>query len=199
MTVIERDLSTIRPYENNPRLNAAAVEYVANSISTFGWKQPIVIDRDGVIVAGHTRYKAAQKLGLKTAPCIVADDLSPDQVKAYRLADNKVAEMAEWDFSALEQELAGIDLDMSAFGFEELEDEPEIHDDEDFEPAPPEIPTAKRGDVFQLGDHRLMCGDSTSAEDVQVLVGGGTGRHGLYRPAVERELRGRERRKPAGI
>ena len=172
MTVIERELSTIRPYENNPRLNDAAVEYVANSIREFGWKQPIVIDRDGVIVAGHTRYKAAQKLGLKTAPCVVADDLTPDQVKAYRLADNKVAEMADWDFSALEEELAGIDLDMTDFGFFNLEDEPGIHDDEDFEPEPPEIPKAKRGEIYQLGNHRLMCGDSTSWEDVAVLMDG---------------------------
>ena len=122
MTVIERELSTIRPYENNPRLNDAAVEYVANSIKSFGWKQPIVVDRDGVIVAGHTRYKAAQRLGMKTAPVVVADDLTPEQIKAYRLADNKVAELAEWDFSALEEELAEIDLDMTDFGFEELEE-----------------------------------------------------------------------------
>lgn len=173
MTVIERDLNSIRPYENNPRLNDNAVEYVANSIRSFGWKQPIVIDRDGVIVAGHTRYKAAKQLGLKTAPCVVADDLTPEQIKAYRLADNKVAELAAWDFTALEEELAEIDMDMSDFGFFDEEDEElDIHEDEDFEPEPPAQPKAKRGGIYQLGDHRLMCGDSTSAEDVQVLMGG---------------------------
>ena len=119
MQIVEKSLSEIRPYENNPRKNDAAVEYVANSIREFGWKVPIVIDKDGVIIAGHTRYKAAKKLGMKTAPCIMADDLTEDQVKAYRLADNKVGEIAEWDFTALEQELDGIELDMSEFGFDD--------------------------------------------------------------------------------
>ena len=132
MQVIERDLSSIRPYENNPRQNDAAVQYVANSIKEFGWKQPIVIDKDGVIIAGHTRWKAAKKLGMKTAPCIMADDLTDEQVRAYRLADNKVAEMADWDFTALEEELAGIeDIDMSEFGFYESEIEfPDKLDDD---------------------------------------------------------------------
>lgn len=118
MQIIEKSLSEIRPYENNPRKNDAAVEYVANSIREFGWKVPIVIDKDGVIIAGHTRYKAAKKLGMKSAPCIMADDLTEDQVKAYRLADNKVGEFAEWDFDALEEELAGIELDVEEFGFD---------------------------------------------------------------------------------
>lgn len=122
MNIIEKRLDEIRPYENNPRHNDAAVEYVANSLREFGWKQPIVIDRDGIIVAGHTRYKAAQRLGLKTAPCLIADDLTPDQVKAYRLADNKTGEAAEWDFAELERELEGIDMDMLQFGFEDLEE-----------------------------------------------------------------------------
>lgn len=116
MNVIERDLTSIRPYENNPRDNEAAVAFVANSIREFGWKQPIVIDKDGVIIAGHTRYKAAQTLGLKSAPCVIADDLTEEQVKAYRLADNKVGEIATWDFDALEEELDAIeDIDMSDF------------------------------------------------------------------------------------
>ena len=119
MEIIEKRLDEIRPYERNPRRNDAAVQYVAESIRQFGWKQPIVIDKDGVIVAGHTRYKAAQSLGLEKAPCVIADDLTPEQVKAYRLADNKVGEIAEWDFDALEQELEDIDLDMSEFGFAE--------------------------------------------------------------------------------
>ena len=172
MNVIERDLTSIRPYENNPRDNEAAVAFVANSIREFGWKQPIVIDKDGVIIAGHTRYKAAQTLGLKSAPCVIADDLTEEQVKAYRLADNKVGEIATWDFEALEEELDAIeDIDMSDFGFFTEDKEEQIVED-DFEPEPPEIPKAKRGEVYQLGDHRLMCGDSTSADDVQKLMGG---------------------------
>lgn len=172
MNVIERDLTSIRPYENNPRDNEAAVAFVANSIREFGWKQPIVIDKDGVIIAGHTRYKAAQTLGLKSAPCVIADDLTEDQVKAYRLADNKVGEIATWDFEALEEELDAIeDIDMSDFGFFSEEEEEQIVED-DFEPEPPEEPKAKRGEVYQLGDHRLMCGDSTSPEDVAKLMGG---------------------------
>lgn len=130
MEIIEKKLSEITPYENNPRRNDDAVEYVANSIREFGWKVPIVIDRDGVIIAGHTRYKAAQKLGYDTVPCIMADDLTPEQVKAYRLADNKVSEFAEWDFDLLAAELDEIDLDMSEFGFEpeDLDESEEIPD-----------------------------------------------------------------------
>ena len=172
MEIFEKRLDEIRPYENNPRHNDDAVEYVANSLREFGWKQPIVIDRDGVIVAGHTRYKAAQQLGMKTAPCVIADDLTPDQVKAYRLADNKTGEAAEWDFEALELELDGIDgLDMEQFGFEIEEEPPEVTED-NFDPEPPETPKSKRGQIYQLGNHRLMCGDSTSTEDVQMLMGG---------------------------
>lgn len=118
MQIVEKRLDEIRPYERNPRRNDAAVEYVAESIKQFGWRQPIVIDRDGVIIVGHTRLKAAQKLGLEKVPCLIADDLTPEQVKAYRIADNKTGEMADWDFDALEIELDSIDLDMSAFGFE---------------------------------------------------------------------------------
>ena len=106
------------PYANNPRRNDTAVDKVANSIKEFGFRVPIVVDADNVIVAGHTRLKAAKKLGLKTVPCVVADDLTEDQIKAYRLADNKVSELAEWDFELLDLELDDIELDMSQFGFE---------------------------------------------------------------------------------
>lgn len=119
MQIVEKELGELRPYENNPRKNEAAVEYVANSISEFGFKVPIVVDKDGVIVAGHTRYLAAKQLGLETVPTIVADDLTPEQVKAYRLADNKVAEIAVWDFGMLEDELSQLDIDMADFGFNE--------------------------------------------------------------------------------
>ena len=121
MNIIEKNLKDIKPYDKNPRKNDNAVEYVANSIKEFGFQQPIVIDKDGVIVAGHTRYKASKKLGLEKVPCIVADDLTDEQIKAYRLADNKVSEKSEWDFDLLSEELNGIfDIDMSNFDFENL-------------------------------------------------------------------------------
>ena len=119
MQIVEKRVDELVPYENNPRNNDGGVEYVANSIREFGFKVPIVIDADGVIVAGHTRHKAAQELGLETVPCIVADDLTPEQIKAFRLADNKTGEMAEWDFGLLNLELDEIaDIDMTGFGFE---------------------------------------------------------------------------------
>ena len=126
MNIIEKNLKDIKPYEKNPRKNDNAVEYVANSIKEFGFQQPIVIDKDGVIVAGNTRYKASKKLGLDKVPCIVADDLTDEQIKAYRLADNKVSELAEWDIDLLGEELEGIfDIDMSDFGFDLTEEEEE--------------------------------------------------------------------------
>ena len=118
MNIIEKKLTELKEYENNPRNNDGAVEAVAESIKQFGFKVPIVIDADGVIIAGHTRKKAALKLGLDKVPCIIADDLTPEQIKAFRLADNKTGELAGWDFAKLEEELAGLsDIDMSAFGF----------------------------------------------------------------------------------
>lgn len=117
MTVIEKKLSELKEYENNPRRNDGAVDAVAASIKNFGFKVPIIVDRDGVIVAGHTRKLAAEKLGLKSVPVIVADDLTEEQIKAFRLADNKTAELAEWDFAKLEEELADLSLNMDQFGF----------------------------------------------------------------------------------
>lgn len=120
MNVIEMNLSDLKPYENNPRNNDDAVRYVANSIQEFGFKNPIIADRDGVIIAGHTRYKAAQLLGIESVPVIVADDLSPEKVRAFRLADNKVGEIATWDSELLDFELdalEGLEIDMGEFGF----------------------------------------------------------------------------------
>lgn len=112
-------LSDIKPYENNPRKNNEAVKYVAQSIKEFGFKVPIVIDKNNVIIAGHTRYKAAKRLKMKEVPTIIADDLTDEQVKAFRLADNKVAEKAEWNFDLLPLEINDIfDIDMGAFGFD---------------------------------------------------------------------------------
>jgi site-specific DNA-methyltransferase (adenine-specific) len=175
LQIIEKKLTEIKPYKKNPRKNDAAVPYVAESIREFGFKVPLVIDKDGEIVAGHTRYKAAQQLGLETVPCIIADDLTPKQIKAFRLADNKVAEKAEWDDGLLDLELADLtDLDMNTFGFDlpekEKPAEPE-EDDYDADMARPEART-KKGDIYLLGEHRLMCGDSTDAGDVAELMGG---------------------------
>ena len=175
MNLLYRNIGDITPYEKNPRKNDEAVKYVAESIKQFGFKVPIVIDKNGIIVAGHTRYKAAKKLNLKEVPCIVADDLTDEQVKAFRLADNKVAEKAEWDFDLLTDELDDLfDFDMTVFGFEDEEedDKPaEVYED-DYDIEPPEEPKAKRGDIYKLGNHRLMCGDSTSLEDVGRLMAG---------------------------
>lgn len=140
MKIIEKKPGDLIPYEKNPRKNDQAVDKVAASIEEFGFKVPIVIDKDGVVVAGHTRLKAALKLGLEKVPCIVADDLTEDQIKAFRLADNKTAELAEWDYSLLTQELAEIDMsefseiDMSQFGFDtESVPEEEESSEEEFE------------------------------------------------------------------
>lgn len=119
MELINKKLSEIKLYENNPRRNDEAVKYVAESIKEFGFKVPIVIDKHNVIVAGHTRWKAAKSLNIDEVPCIVADDLTDEQIKAYRLADNKVAEFAEWDFNMLNLELDDLlDFDMSSLGFD---------------------------------------------------------------------------------
>lgn len=176
MQIIEKKIDEIIPYINNPRNNDAAVETVAASIKEFGFKQPIVIDKDGVIVAGHTRHKAAKRLGLATVPCIMADDLTEQQIKAYRLADNKVAELATWDAELLTIELDAItELDMVEFGFESFgDDDTEQKKDieEDEIPDVPDEPTAKLGDIYQLGRHRLICGDSTDAKVIETLMDG---------------------------
>lgn len=117
MEIITKKIDEVIPYENNPRKNDEAVDYVAKSIKEFGFKVPIIIDKNNVIVTGHTRLKAAKKLGLTEVPCIMADDLTEEQIKAFRLADNKVAEFAEWDDDLLKIELDDIDIDMTDFGF----------------------------------------------------------------------------------
>lgn len=169
-------IKSIRPYEKNPRRNDEAVDAVAASIKEFGWQQPIVVDKDGVIIAGHTRYKAAKKLKCDTVPVVVADDLTEDQVKAYRLADNKTGELAEWDMPMLNEELDDLaDFDMEQFGFEaEIECEKTVNDieEDDYEIELPEMPRSRRGDIYALGEHRLMCGDSTLIDDVKRLMGG---------------------------
>lgn len=137
-------IDDVHPYPNNPRNNDEAVEYVANSIREFGWQQPIVVDTDGTIIAGHTRLKAAKRLGMDTVPVVVADNLTPAQVNAYRLADNKVAEAATWDMEALAVELEGleVDFDMTMFDFDGIGFEPSFDDVED-EQEPDESVTVK--------------------------------------------------------
>lgn len=171
-----KNIDEIIPYINNPRDNDAAVDAVASSIKNFGFNQPIAIDSNNEIIAGHTRYKAAKKLGIKEVPCVIIDDLTDEEVKAYRLADNKVAELAEWDIDLLNLELgelenANLEFNMEDFGFEiDLQGENEVIED-DFECELEEETNIKQGDIFQLGRHRLMCGDSTNRTDVQKLMG----------------------------
>lgn len=191
MNVQEMDIGAITPYEKNPRIiPEEAVERVANSIREFGFQQPIVVDKYGVIIVGHTRLLAAKKLGLKKVPVVVASELSPEKVKAYRLADNKTNEATSWndtllfeELQELETGLADLDFSMSDFGFDldftladEEGEEQEPYED-DFDVTPPEDTDIRRGDMFQLGEHILLCGDATSPEDVESLMGGGVSRH----------------------
>lgn len=174
MQLINKKISDLKEYENNPRDNTAAVDAVANSIKEFGFKVPIIVDGNNIIIAGHTRFKAAISLGLEEVPCIVANDLTLEQVKAFRLADNKVGEIASWDLDKLKLELENIDgLDMSLFGFEVDVEPDEVYED-DFDPNEhiPETPFSQIGDVYILGNHRLTCGDSAKEEDIKRLVDG---------------------------
>lgn len=172
------------PYINNPRNNTDAIDKVASSIKEFGFKVPIVIDKDNVVVNGHTRLLASKKLGLEEVPVVVADDLTDAQIKAFRIADNKVSEYAEWDEDLLRIELEQLEemnfdldlvnIDYSDFGLEvELDDfEGEYNEGNDVIEEPPKIPFSKQQDVWLLGRHRLMCGSSTEEEDVNVLMNG---------------------------
>nr|DAX52070.1 MAG TPA: adenine specific DNA methyltransferase [Caudoviricetes sp.] len=176
MNIIEKPINEVIPYEKNPRINDNAVPAVMKSIEEFGFKVPIVIDKNGTIVTGHTRLKAAKKLGMKTVPCIVADDLTPEQIKAFRLADNKVAEAAEWDMELLNEELDGIiDIDMSDFNFGDINDSPSSEDvvEDDGENIElPSEPKTRLGDIWMIGRHKLMCGDATSGDVLKRLMGG---------------------------
>lgn len=176
MNVQQVKIEKVKPYDKNPRKNKAAVDYVANSIKEFGFQQPIVVDKDMVVIAGHTRLKAAKKLKLKEVPVVIAENLTEEQVKAYRLADNKTAEKAEWDFDLLTDELLSLqelDFDMEQFGFDfDFSEDEEAVEDDNWEADVPEEPISKRGDIWVLGRHRLMCGDSTDAADVALLMDG---------------------------
>ena len=174
----------VHPYEDNPRRNDQAVQAVANSLREFGWKQPIVVDADGTIVVGHTRYKAALALEMTHVPVVVASDLTPEQCAAYRLADNRVGELAEWDENLLAQELDGLSsFDMERFGFDDSDlqtpeafDEPvsldEVREVEPDDSAPDRV---RPGELWRMGDHVLLCGDATSEADVKRLIEAGGG------------------------
>lgn len=173
MELVTLKLNDIKPYKNNPRKNDAAVDAVAESIMQCEYIAPIIVDEDHIILAGHTRYKALKKLGYKEAECIIKTGLSDDQKKKYRLLDNKTGELAEWDFELLLEELDGLDFDGFDFGFEiNTEDEKDVIEDEAPQVDDTKEPISKYGQVWQLGRHRLMCGDSTKSEDVEKLMGG---------------------------
>jgi DNA modification methylase len=177
-------LDRIKPYENNPRINDAAVDPVVQSINEFGFRQPIVVDTDGVIIVGHTRWQAATKLGLEKVPVHIATDLSADAIKAYRIADNRTGENAQWDYELLPIEIgdlqsAGFDCELLGFNSDELAKllEPEVQaglTDPDDVPEPPDEPVTQPGDLWILGEHRLLCGDSSKPEDVDRLLDGAT-------------------------
>lgn len=174
MKIIELALEQIIPYQRNPRNNKEAVGAVAKSIKRFGIQQPIVIDKDNVVICGHTRLMAAKKLALPTYPCVVAENLTSEEIKAYRLADNKTAELATWNLPLLTLELKDIkSINMEDFGFDVPDPDP-VEDGFDLDQALDEItePVTKPGQVFQLGAHRLMCGSATALADVQKLLGG---------------------------
>ncbi len=174
LKIVYKHVDEIIPYVNNPRkISQNAIDKVASSIKNFGFKVPIIIDKDNEIVAGHNRMLAAKKLGMEEVPCIVADDLTEAQIKAFRIADNRTAEFAEWDFELLEIELEGLDDEFTGFDMKELDDmfpdDTEVIED-DFDEEPPEEPISKRGDIWLLGRHKLMCGDCTSREDIKILM-----------------------------
>ena len=169
------NIDKLIPYINNPRLNDGAVDKVASSIKNFGFKNPIIIDKDNEIIAGHTRLKAARKLGLDEVPTIKVEDLTDNQIKAFRIADNKTSELAEWDMELLGIELEGLEGIFTGFDDDEFTDiigggTGDVVED-NFEGEVPDAPISKKGDVWLLGEHRVMCGDSTG-DDVLELVDG---------------------------
>lgn len=182
MKIEQWNITDVTPYPSNPRVNDGAVDAVAKSLAEFGFRQPIVVDDQGVVVVGHTRLKAAQKLGMTQVPVHVAEGLSDEQIRAYRIADNQTATIAEWDLDLLPIELSALkdaDYDLGLLGFKDDElakmlsgDVKYGLNDPDDVPEPPDDPTTQPGDLWFLGDHRLLCGDSSKAEDVDRLLDG---------------------------
>ena len=183
MKVEKWNIADVKPYENNPRQNEEAVEAVAGSIREYGFRQPIVVDAEGVVICGHTRLKAARKLELDEVPVHVATGLTPEQIRAYRLADNATRDLSSWDYDLLPIELsalgdAGYDLGLIGFPEDELAglmETGELKDgltDPDAVPEPPDEATTQPGDLWILGEHRLLCGDAGKTEDVDRLLDG---------------------------
>jgi DNA modification methylase len=202
MEVEQLKVSDLIPYARNARTHSdAQVGQIAASIKEFGFNNPVLVDEAGGIIAGHGRVMAAQKLALKTVPCIRLSHLSPTQRKAYILADNKLALNAGWDDAMLALELAELkeeDFDLALIGFDEMELQKlapasgtDGLTDPDDVPEPPEEPRTKLGDIWQLGDHRLMCGDSTSVDAVSDLMGGGGADMWLTDPPYNVEYTGK--------
>lgn len=178
--IIKKDIDELIPYENNARINDAAIDVVANSINDFGFKNPCIIDKNNVLIAGHTRVAACKKLGIKEIPCIVADDLTDEQIKAFRIADNSSAQVAEWDMDKLMAELQDIDYDMAKYGLAEqmAEIEKVIEEEKAKELVEDEVETdnipkrTETGDIWKLGNHYLGCGDSTDFLWLKTLMQG---------------------------
>ncbi len=184
MKIISIPIKDVIPYDCNPRHNDRAVDAVARSIEEFGFRQPIVVTEDHVIIVGHTRWKAALKLSLKTVPVHVASGLTPEQIRAYRIADNKLGELADWDESRLAEELRELEalsMDLKLLGFtqEELdqlfgEETQDGQTNPDDIPEPPDEASTRPGDLWMMGTHRLLCGDAGSSNDVDRLIHGET-------------------------
>ena len=176
LEIIMRNVDDIIPYENNPRDNDNSVDAVVESIKNFGFLVPIVIDKDNVLVAGHTRIKALKKMGIKTVPCILADKLTEDQIKAYRLADNMTSMNSKWNGKLVRLEMKNLpEFDFTKFGmpekFMDFKDRIKVEED-DFDEGQfiVDEPHSKQGDLYLLGNHRLLVGDSTDSEQVKRLI-----------------------------
>ena len=180
-------VDTLIPYVNNANIHSdKQITMLASSIREFGFLNPILIDKDRNVIAGHGRILAAKKLGLETVPCVYVEGLTEAQRKAYILADNRLAEFSEWDMDLVNGELAGLDelgFNVDLTGFELPEILPDAQED-DYIPDVPDEPITKLGDVWKLGNHRLMCGDSTSITSVETLMGGAASRYMLHVSAV---------------
>ncbi len=186
MNITDVKIDDITPYHDNPRVNTDAINVVKKSLSEFGFQQPLVLDKDNVIIVGHTRFAAAKELGFTDVPCFIADNLSDEKIKAYRIMDNKSAEYASWNYGLLTKEITDLlesdyDLEYTGFSDAELEDmgfdmnlEAFVEEPQSEEDVIPEMtedpPISKMGDVWILGNHRLLCGDSTSVDDVEKLM-----------------------------
>jgi hypothetical protein len=170
MNIVYRNPEELTPYPGNAKKHSKVqIERVAESIRRYGFKQPLVIDRDSEIVIGHCRALAARKLALSEVPCILADDLTDEQIRELRLVDNRTNESA-WDDDLLAMELADLNVDLSTFGFDAIAPD-DVHED-DFDEKPPETPVTKPGDLWLLGRHRLLCGDATDIAAVERLMDG---------------------------